>query len=282
MHNSIKLGSSGKTWAALVGVAALYACSSEGDSSLFTSISENATDAVAPGQGKSGGNGSGGSLSPQGSGGKGSGRVAGGASASSGGVSSGMGGVSSGMGGMSPGPSSSGGAGVVGAVSMCQTGSVDRCDGRDQNCKDGTADEHCPEGCKGAGFGNHGYMFCLYNSNRGEARAVCERNGLYLASIESNLENAWVRATARGVGIETAWLGARDTVAEGTWLWIDGRQFWQGNAAGAPVAGRYAAWFSGQPNNEGGAKDCLLMRTDGLWESIECSEPQSGFVCRAD
>ncbi len=165
---------------------------------------------------------------------------------------------------------------------MCQTGSVDRCDGRDQNCTEGTADERCPEGCKGASFGNHGYMFCLYNSNRAEARALCERSGLYLASIDSALENAWVRATAKGAGIESAWLGARDAAAEGTWLWIDGRQFWQGNALRTPVAGTYAAWFSGQPTNDGGAQDCLLMRADGLWEAIECSEPQSGFVCRAD
>ncbi len=169
-----------------------------------------------------------------------------------------------------------------GAVSMCQVGTVDRCDGRDQNCTDGTADERCPQGCKGASFGNHGYMFCDYNSNRAEARTLCEQNGLYLASIDNAAENTWVRATAKGFGIEAAWLGARDTAAEGTWLWIDGRQFWQGNAAGTPATGRYAAWFSGQPDNEGGAQDCLFMRADGFWEDIECSEPQSGFVCRAD
>jgi hypothetical protein len=45
------------------------------------------------------------------------------------------------------------------------------------------------------------------------------------------------------------WIGATDESVEDEWRWVDGRQFWQGPAAGTPVFGEYANWNAGEPNN---------------------------------
>lgn len=93
----------------------------------------------------------------------------------------------------------------------------------------------------------------------------------HLANITSQLENDFVNALAPG----NAWIGGSDAAVEGEWRWTsgpeNGQQFWQGGAAGTTVAGSYARWGGGEPNNSGGTEDHVHMRADGFWNDQNAS-----------
>jgi len=86
----------------------------------------------------------------------------------------------------------------------------------------------------------------------------------HLANITSQLENDFINALAPG----NAWIGGSDQTVEGEWRWVSGpeagQQFWQGAAGGSTVAGSYARWGGGEPNNSGN-EDFVHMRGDGFW-----------------
>lgn len=86
----------------------------------------------------------------------------------------------------------------------------------------------------------------------------------HLANITSQAENDFINALAPG----NVWLGGSDGAVEGEWRWLAGpeagQQFWQGGVGGSTVAGSYANWGGGEPNNSGN-EDTVHMRADGLW-----------------
>ncbi len=215
----------------------------------------------------------------------GSADAGGGSTDASGGAHLGTGGGHSGgaMAAGGTGGGHSGGAmatGGTGGAAACVP-AAERCDGRDENCTKGLTDEVCPSDCVGKSYGSHGYMFCVLDGNRAEANTRCSQSSLYLLEINSAEENSWVRRTATDLGIGSLWLGARDAV-EGEWRWVSTTQFWQGVAApgGAPVAGRYSNWSTGQPNNSGGNQDCARMGSDGFWDDTDCTGSTSGGECQ--
>jgi len=71
----------------------------------------------------------------------------------------------------------------------------------------------------------------------------------YLATITSKNENDFIWTKIDGIG----WIGANDSLSEGTWKWVAGPEkgtvFWQGNYNGSPVNGEYSFWNTGEPNN---------------------------------
>lgn len=308
--------------ASAIAVFAVFgACSAQQDTSLFTDVSAN-TVGGSNGEGSVGGavlrsgGGTGGVLSALSSGGNqaeggslggsatvvtafggapasggesssfgGSTTSVGGAPAAGGGVSTSAGGSTAGSGAaLGTGGGNSGGAmpaGGTGGAAACAP-TAERCDGRDENCTKGVTDEVCPSDCVGRSYGSHGYMFCLLDGNRAEANVRCNQSSLYLLEINSAEENSWVRRTATDLGIGSLWLGGSDVVEEGEWRWVSMTQFWQGAATGAPVAGRYSNWTTGQPNNNGGSQNCARMAADGFWGDTDCTGSSTGVVCRAD
>jgi VCBS repeat-containing protein len=101
------------------------------------------------------------------------------------------------------------------------------------------------------------------------ASSISGVNG-YLGTITSAAENAFVHDAAYtriSVGYYgSMWLGASDSVAEGSWYWVSGpeagTQFWQGagpngihGELGSPVDGQYSNWRGGvydAPNSDNG------------------------------
>ncbi|NLF70123.1 MAG: hypothetical protein GX575_13875, partial [Candidatus Anammoximicrobium sp.] len=100
--------------------------------------------------------------------------------------------------------------------------------------------------------------------------------GGYLATIRSAVENAAVASYLAG---SSAWIGASDAAAEGTWLWVNGPengvQFWQGNQTGSPVGGEYSNWNGGEPNDSGGNEDAAEMNTSGRWNDMPTTAPRA-------
>ena len=96
-----------------------------------------------------------------------------------------------------------------------------------------------------------------------------------LVTIGSRYENDLVWSLARGID-KDVWLGASDTVTEGTWKWYNGNSasttFWVGTSAGTLQSGQYANWRSGQPDDFNGIEEfAQLYRSDGTWNDWTAS-----------
>jgi Ca2+-binding RTX toxin-like protein len=100
----------------------------------------------------------------------------------------------------------------------------------------------------------------------------------HLVTITSAAENTYVDSL---IGATAAWLGASDSVAEGTWRWVggveDGLQFSQGATAQNNF---YTNWAAGEPNNTGNS-DGAVLDTDGRWYDRAVTETY-GYVIEWD
>ncbi len=90
-----------------------------------------------------------------------------------------------------------------------------------------------------------------------------------LVTIGSHYENDLVWSLARSLN-NNVWLGATDTVTEGTWRWYSGTNasttFWVGTSGGTLQSGQYANWNAGEPNDSGGTEEFGHMWVaNGLW-----------------
>lgn len=97
-----------------------------------------------------------------------------------------------------------------------------------------------------------------------EARAWCEANGGHLATVGSAEEYDQVLSLMDDV-VGVCWLGGyRDGDA---WRWVTGEKF------------SYAAWASGEPNNDGGNENCLalLKANDVAWGWYDVPNDVSSF-----
>lgn len=82
------------------------------------------------------------------------------------------------------------------------------------------------------------------------AKANCEANGGYLASINSAGENAFL---ANILTLQSAWIGLSDHISEGNFQWTNGD----------PLS--YTNWYPNQPNNYGGSQDYVELLNSGKW-----------------
>ncbi len=111
----------------------------------------------------------------------------------------------------------------------------------------------------------HWYALTTSKTNWTQAQATAEEWGGYLATINDADENTWVRDNMVAPTGESCFIGANDKATEGEWVWVeDGSNFWNGSSTGSVVAGMYANWGGGEPNDSNG-EDICEMRTDGLW-----------------
>lgn len=125
---------------------------------------------------------------------------------------------------------------------------------------------------------SHRYEVINTRMTWSEAKAYCENLGGYLATVESQEEYNKIIDLANASGRKVLWLGAQKNVNQ-SFEWITGEDF------------NYSFWLSGEPNNEGGNENCLVMfyvNNQWVWADVPndvspyYGDETVGFVCEYD
>ncbi|XP_055509220.1 lectin-like isoform X2 [Leucoraja erinacea] len=92
----------------------------------------------------------------------------------------------------------------------------------------------------------------------------------HLASVSSGEHNIFLKKMidARNNTCPQIWIGLNDILREGTLVWVDGSTH------------IYRHWLQGEPNDNGGIQDCVVINNDdeGLWSDRSCLETE-GYIC---
>lgn len=180
------------------------------------------------------------------------------------------------------------------APEICEDGVDQDCSGgdvacvspcADLDCNDGldcTADfcdmgvcVHVDVGCLPACHVSGRYHFCRPAASWPDAMRACRARGLELASVTSRVEQDDLAALALtlppGVYSSDWWIGGTDAghvEPDGFWAWLS-REPWD-----------FAAWGPLEPNNWGGAEDCLEMDISYRfgWNDLLCETVQP-YIC---
>ena len=157
------------------------------------------------------------------------------------------------------------------------------CDGLDNDC-DVATEEVCTNGCSVQPNGDTIYLFCETKISHPAAQSYCEGQDMHLVRVDTLAEQTVLEGKRNlFAGNPNIWIGASDTATEGTWLWQDGVQFWQGGSGGTSVGGLFQYWRNGQPDNSGN-QDCGAMRGEssvGRWIDRGCAD-LFPYICERD
>ncbi|MEM6989448.1 MAG: C-type lectin domain-containing protein [Myxococcota bacterium] len=119
------------------------------------------------------------------------------------------------------------------------------------------------EGCDVVQSGGRTFAVCGETLSWAEARDRCATEGVTLASVHDDAEQA---ALAEATPFpDLFWLGLSDRDVEGQWAWVD------------LSPDDFFAWAPGQPDDADTMEDCVATGPDG-WATLRCEIP-AGFVC---
>ena len=137
--------------------------------------------------------------------------------------------------------------------------------------------------CSCASNAGHDYWFCTAAKAWDAAEAHCQTQAMHLVRIDSQLENDFLVSTGFVSGVFNlngfAQIGANDRAVAGEWRWVDGEQFWQGGANGAPVGGLFSNWLILSPSSSG-VQECTGLLATGNWQVRSCTAVVP-FICES-
>merc|ERR1712039_1004061 len=124
-------------------------------------------------------------------------------------------------------------------------------------------------------LGSSCYSYSNASKTWQDAVSACiSLEGGHLAEVESVQQiNFFKNLTGPG-GLSGLWLGASDSIREGTWVWETSRKL---------VDDGFSAWLPGEPNDKGG-EDCMSINyyaPPGGYGDAPCDARQP-FVCQKD
>ncbi|CAH0604796.1 unnamed protein product [Chrysodeixis includens] len=102
-----------------------------------------------------------------------------------------------------------------------------------------------------------------------EAKKICKLEGASFYYAESDEEakvvlDHWHQTQP----LPRVWIGVSDLVAKGVFETYDG----------IPISEVYHNWAPGEPNDNGGFEDCVIMRRDGTLNDVKCEK--HSFICK--
>ena len=100
----------------------------------------------------------------------------------------------------------------------------------------------------------------------------CKNIGAHLASIESQCEQNTVVGIANGVAV---WTGGNDQASEGTFVWLNGNEFY---TSGAAVSGAFTKLSTGFNSASTDTQHCVQLGATGEWDDVVCSKTLN-YVC---
>ena len=120
-------------------------------------------------------------------------------------------------------------------------------------------------------FKNDCYKFSLEAKDWDEAEKICVQDNGHLASILSNDEMVFISCLQDPAAVHKTWIGGKKN--GNSFNWTDGKEF------------EFENWKVGQPNNQGGAEDCIEFNSDPgqshheKWNDAPCSNKRN-YVCK--
>ena len=123
----------------------------------------------------------------------------------------------------------------------------------------------------------HWYQIFENHGTWKEAEEICARAGGYLATIQSDEENAVVYEYMKSQKCESAYIGLSDEEQEGVWKWSNGEEV------------TYTNWYTGEPNGNRGENYAMFYYkfrngrwNDGAFNLGNTVKDVSLFICEWD
>ncbi|CAG2199700.1 unnamed protein product [Mytilus edulis] len=100
----------------------------------------------------------------------------------------------------------------------------------------------------------------------------CHEHNARLAEVHSKPQSDFLVNLAKTYGPgQSYWLGGRDDVIEGIWMWASTDQVFN-----------YTDWYPGEPSNSGGNENCLVYGAVALkWNDTPCRNAYR-FICEKE
>ena len=94
-----------------------------------------------------------------------------------------------------------------------------------------------------------------------EAQVYCQSHGVHLVTVETSLENRFLKDYLSRLAYKGYWMGSTDEMVEGVWRWL-----------GSDAIVSFKDWYPGEPNDARG-EDCGYFESDfgNKWNDDVCT-----------
>ena len=124
-------------------------------------------------------------------------------------------------------------------------------------------------------YNAHTYAITSSAMNHADATAAAASAGGYLVTITTKAENDWLTATFETI-YGDIWIGAKDVISEGTWVWDSGKGENFSSSSVWPSDNTTRKFCSNEPNNSG---DCAqIYQASGCWDDTICTNTKLGII----
>lgn len=149
------------------------------------------------------------------------------------------------------------------------------CDGVDNDCDmtidEATATNTACNGCTLFAANGRSYAFCPAGASWDGGRTLCAAFSGDLLRLDDEVESGTVVQFAEPASAQVGgwFIGLSDSAGRGAFVWVDGGGL------------DFASWLAGEPNDGGGAEDCVEMDPGrGGWNDVPCAGPRA-FICES-
>jgi hypothetical protein len=97
----------------------------------------------------------------------------------------------------------------------------------------------------------------------------------HLVVLANETERLTITGSSTPISGNT-WIGLSDVAVEGTYVWVTSEP-----TGGYPAVGQKPPWDTDDPDDNGGAEDCVRFKNGYVLEDKPCSDVQS-YVCECD